>query len=751
MAHTKSGPFTNGAAPALNKGTMDNLDRQYDDAMADVAGLYAPKWQPNTVYAAGQAVLSPATGVVVTAKTAHTSGATFSGTSTGGNWNTSQNAQIASLLASMTNTAANYALNQYIIPTYPGTGPIASLGGTDEPHVRSAAMAAFTLAALIQNGSYNPTVTGVDQPTAQTQAIRLITEIAAEHKANGGGWGGATATTVLNTGGDQPPLWAYYTAAASYLLWGQLSTTVQTQVKAMVNWEATRVITTDLTVWYWKTKAGVETYAGDTKGEELAWDAACVILAMILDPTNTNAAKYYRTIVSIGLMFNAKPSDLTDTVRVNGISPSVYLNGTNINDDGTVVNHTRVHPNYMVSPASSLYGALGIAWIAGVAIPGVMTRHADLIYQALTTRKFQPGDTSLYLPGGPVIAPGGTIYQWPVGTGDIYYPQGTDQQTHRTEDKAIYDVAANRYGWDNAVNQTAAFWAITHLTYAQGLQARQTTGAMYLSSENDSTEAELVVAANLATGLLMHAAPAPNFDWSPLVDQSSWTNAITSIAPDLWWRLSLASGTAIPDASGSSHTATISGTTPTYQAGSLVPSDSSAQSLQVAGGTMAMQNSYSMTWSAGYVTVGCIVKMSANPTVEAFLFGRNSTGTGELNGGVAWALQVKTNGTLHALVYDASFALHELGPTAASIANGVAHLITMTISSTGAVLYLDGTQVGSWSGAYNQASAANYSALAHDTTGGIANGLTGQLADVFATTNLLSAQGHADLYKAFTG
>jgi hypothetical protein len=182
-----------------------------------------------------------------------------------------------------------------------------------------------------------------------------------------------------------------------------------------------------------------------------------------------------------------------------------------------------------------------------------------------------------------------------------------------------------------------------------------------------------------------------------------------------------------------------------------VPSDSSAQSLQVAGGTMAMQNSYSMAWSQGYVTVGCIVKLTANPTTEAFLFGRGSTGTGELNGNIAWALQVKTNGTLHALVYDSSFTMHEIGPTAASIANGVAHLITMTISSTGAVLYLDGVQVGSWSGAYNQASAANYSALAKDTPTGIANGMSGQLADVFVTTNLLSAQGHADLYKAFTG
>jgi len=406
----------------------------------------------------------------------------------------------------------------------------------------------------------------------------------------------------------------------------------------------------------------------------------------------------------------------------------------------------------MVSPASSLYGALGIAWQAGVQMPGAMTRHADLIYQALTTKKFQPGDTSLYAPGGPVLAPGGTIYRWPVTDGDIYYPQGTDQQTHRTEDKAIYDVAANRYGWDNGTNQTAAFWAITHLSYAQTLQARQTTGAMYLpAGENDSVEAELVVAANLATGLLMHAAPAALFDWSPLVDKSTWTDAVASTAPNLWWRLNEASGTAIADTSGAGHTATLSGTAPTYHAGSLVPTDAAAQSMQVAGATMVMQNSYNMAWSEGFVTVGCVVKIAANPTAEAFLFGRTSTGTGEQNGNVAWAIQVKTNGTVHALVYDSGHTLHEVGPNAASIADGKSHLVTMTLSSTGAILYLDGVQIGSWSGTYNQVSQANYSALAKDTTTGIASGLTGYLADCFVTPNLLSAQGHADLAKAFTG
>jgi lysophospholipase L1-like esterase len=61
------------------------------EAALDLAARYGQDvrpWAASTVYTAGQAVVSPG-GDVVTAKTAHTSGATYSGTSASGNWNLS--------------------------------------------------------------------------------------------------------------------------------------------------------------------------------------------------------------------------------------------------------------------------------------------------------------------------------------------------------------------------------------------------------------------------------------------------------------------------------------------------------------------------------------------------------------------------------------------------------------------------------------------------------------------------------------
>jgi hypothetical protein len=61
----------------------------YNAANWALSSTFVPKWQPSTAYAAGQQVISP-NGDLVSAATAHTSGASFSGlVSAGGNWTVS--------------------------------------------------------------------------------------------------------------------------------------------------------------------------------------------------------------------------------------------------------------------------------------------------------------------------------------------------------------------------------------------------------------------------------------------------------------------------------------------------------------------------------------------------------------------------------------------------------------------------------------------------------------------------------------
>ncbi|WP_158861995.1 glycosyl hydrolase family 28-related protein [Leifsonia sp. AG29] len=89
MPYTKSGPFNLGLPPALNPDHLNNMETQYSSAMSDTAALYGldvRPWAPSTQYTAGQMVISPFSGAIVKAKTTHTSGSTFSGCGTSGNW-----------------------------------------------------------------------------------------------------------------------------------------------------------------------------------------------------------------------------------------------------------------------------------------------------------------------------------------------------------------------------------------------------------------------------------------------------------------------------------------------------------------------------------------------------------------------------------------------------------------------------------------------------------------------------------------
>lgn len=86
-------PITAQVENNIEQGIADE-DVRNPSSPASVAlnGLYGHDvraWAPNTQYAAGQAVVSPTTGDVVTAATAHTSTTTYSGVGPGGNWNSS--------------------------------------------------------------------------------------------------------------------------------------------------------------------------------------------------------------------------------------------------------------------------------------------------------------------------------------------------------------------------------------------------------------------------------------------------------------------------------------------------------------------------------------------------------------------------------------------------------------------------------------------------------------------------------------
>lgn len=403
--------------------------------------------------------------------------------------------------ASMANQAVKYMLGTYIPSAFPGTAPITSFGGTGETSIRPPAEAASGIASLIAAGRYDPAITGVAEATATAQAVRLATSIAATHLSNGGVWGGQENSPPSTMAGWQQAYWAYAAGSAAWLLWAHLSAGQRTQVTAMVVWEANRMI--PLVPPYWKDTGGTEVTPGDTKFEEIAWNAAVVMLALLVVPTHTNRDKWLAKLAEMGLATTAIPADLVDTRPINGLVPATFLQGTNVNANGTIINHNRVHPDYMASACLTSWGALAMYARAGVPVPAVVLRHAELIYGSLSTVDFDPAS---------YLLPGGTMYPKD-GDDFVYYPQGNDWGTSRAAATALFDVLARAYSWDTTAARTADYWAQTHLARCIEMQARSTTGQTYITPDEDTYSGrETWVAVHAGLAVLTATSPPVTYD-----------------------------------------------------------------------------------------------------------------------------------------------------------------------------------------------------------------------------------------------
>ncbi|MGW9459258.1 hypothetical protein ACWG5N_25200 [Streptomyces globisporus] len=226
------------------------------------------------------------------------------------------------------------------------------LKGTDERAIRLPAMAAVATTTALVTGVYDPATLSAANATIRTR--NLIITLAARHLANNS----SPATRWGN--GWQTALWAYYTALAGWLFWGELDDKARRDIAAMTAWEADRLTTgNDLFLvgtsghqLYEKRRDGTVVTPGDSKAEEDNWSAAVLSLAEVMMPGHPRAAAWKRRNLELLLAAAARPADLTGTTTVNGIRLSSWLRGTNIADDGTLDNHNILHPLYTWSPST---------------------------------------------------------------------------------------------------------------------------------------------------------------------------------------------------------------------------------------------------------------------------------------------------------------------------------------------------------------------------------------------------------------
>ncbi|MRG87582.1 NEW3 domain-containing protein [Salinibacillus xinjiangensis] len=364
----------------------------------------------------------------------------------------------AQLLEDVMLNSTKYILNTWYLENgYDEVDGYINFGGTSEVHIRGPSMAALGASVAIATGSFDSEVVGLSEEIARKRAIHVITSLAHHHRVNSSsGWGGSENHW-------QTPLWSFYTGFAGWLLWEDIESQDQDKIRNMIESEADGIPSPR----YYKNKEGEIVYGGNTQSEENSSWASLLGLATAMMPNHPNWKEWQNNLVDLLIAAYARPADLRSDQVVNGRVLKEVLNGSNIENDGTVINHGFLHPIYMLAFDQSVNVALTSS-LAGQFTPEAAFHNTDIIYNALVDKEFP---TSHY------NSPGGTIYR--DGSSDIYYPEGNDWGTKFPLYFGQADVLANAFGFDNLSSTPASTWENLHIREALAMQERFEDGHSY--------------------------------------------------------------------------------------------------------------------------------------------------------------------------------------------------------------------------------------------------------------------------------
>ncbi len=307
--------------------------------------------------------------------------------------------------------------------------------GRQEYAIRRPAMAALAVAIGLRTDGYDQEAIGRTRGEATRYVDALVRSIACQHASvTPGGWGWRWQTAH----------WANLAAEAAWLIWDDLAPQTQAYVTSMLVSEADYLLSTDAS--YWRDAAGEVNPGreGNTPAEDLSWNSALLSLAAAMLPGSERRTAYQASAVELQVAAYAVPADLTSDRIVNGVALRDRLEGTNALADGTVVNHKRVHPDYMGN-VQHLWWAADFAALAGTTVPEAAFVSADLVYGAFSSVWFRAGAPSAS-GRGDYAAPGGTIFRPGAEPSIIYYPDGTDWGPARWAPYMSLDAHAVAYG-----------------------------------------------------------------------------------------------------------------------------------------------------------------------------------------------------------------------------------------------------------------------------------------------------------------
>jgi hypothetical protein len=370
------------------------------------------------------------------------------------------------------------------LPLDASTPTLGSRGDPNGDPVRRLGMEAFTLAASRATGALTSNnvaaIVGSGRNIGYVDAVirQLVDRVAATHIANRtNGWGG----------GWQGSLWTSIVGRAAWLSWGTLSAATRLNVARMVEYEADNILQTR--VRYMRNAAGGISSAGDSGAEEDAWYALAPELALVMLPTHPHVQAWKHKTAQLLVAAWSAPQDDADpdisSTVVNGATLAQWLNGTNVEADGTVVNHCRIAPDYTTNAYQNVDAAIVFS-LARQPTPVAAFRGLDRVYAALSTVSYTAGqqdpNPATQCNGNPpqtFADPGGSPYT--PGSSTIYYPEGNDWGNGQQIPFALIDAEASAFGFDQyaAPDRQAGDMELQHLYATYGQQSRFSDGHMY--------------------------------------------------------------------------------------------------------------------------------------------------------------------------------------------------------------------------------------------------------------------------------
>lgn len=373
------------------------------------------------------------------------------------------------LIEEIMDNSTNYILNTWFEENnYIESDIHIDFKGTEEFEIRGPAMVSLGLSIPIATGSFNENKIGMTYEEAIDHNIYLITSLAASHVSNiEEGWG---LQRTNDTNDWQTPLWSYYVGFSGWLLWDKLEEEDKMTIQNMVVSEANNIPSPR----YYKDKNGQILYEDNTQAEENSSWASLLGLAVSMMPKHENAEKWVDQLIDLSVIAFSRPSDINSTKVYNERELNDILEGSNIKNDGTLMNHGFMHPIYMLAIEQNINIALMFS-LAQIEIPEAIFHNADIIYYALTDLKF---DRKKFLD------PGGTIYQ--KGASEIYFPEGNDWGNYFPMYFGQIDVLANIFEFDSLSSSEALYWSKLHNQKQLDLQNRSIDGKTYQNeSENN--------------------------------------------------------------------------------------------------------------------------------------------------------------------------------------------------------------------------------------------------------------------------